>query len=299
MREFQTAALSALVGSSLGLLVLWLWPSPLAVRPENGERGVRRKAALRRSKLFRLVEPAIRNIGYHLSNLGPRPLHAWVEARLTQAGRPWGLNASELFACSAIVSLFGGLTGALLCAGTDRASGAGAIVGGTLGMCIPLFRVDEMSKIRRMAISRLLPQAIDLIVMSMKAGLDFPGALRQAAGQLGARNPLGFEFNQLLYRLSLGWSRQDALDAFAARIPDSAVREFAASIAQAEKHGTPLARVLGRQAEMMRIRRSQAAEQAAARAAVLILGPLMLIFACVFIILLGPFVIRFLRGGLI
>jgi tight adherence protein C len=77
------------------------------------------------------------------------------------------------------------------------------------------------------------------------------------------------------------------------------VRQFVGAITQAEKRGTPLAEVLTTQARVLRTKRSQAAEQAAARAAVLIMGPLMLIFACVFIILLGPFIIKYIRGDII
>ncbi|MCP4603814.1 MAG: type II secretion system F family protein, partial [Proteobacteria bacterium] len=109
-------------------------------------------------------------------------------------------------------------------------------------------------------------------------------------------NPLRFEFEHILQKLSLGWSRRTALDELSVRIQAPQVRQFTSSVNQAEKRGTPLARVLSTQAEVMRTKRSQAAEQAAARAAVLILGPLMLIFACVFIIILGPFVIKFMRG---
>jgi tight adherence protein C len=132
----------------------------------------------------------------------------------------------------------------------------------------------------------------------MYAGLDFQGAIRQVVSYLEKRNPLRFELEHLLRRLSLGWSREDAIWEIAKRVPLPAINQFASAVSQAEKRGTPLARVLTTQAEVMRTQRSRAVEQAAARAAVLILGPLMLIFICVFIIILGPFVIRYMRGEL-
>jgi tight adherence protein C len=76
------------------------------------------------------------------------------------------------------------------------------------------------------------------------------------------------------------------------------VREFVSSVAQAEDKGTPLANILTIQAQTQRLRRSLAAEHTASAAALMLLGPMTLIFLCVIVLLLGPVVVRFASGSL-
>jgi tight adherence protein C len=277
-------------------LLHWLLPSSMQPSPESGERGRRRKEALDRGGFFRRIEPLMRLISTRISTLPLGGLRGHLEERIEQSGRPWGLNGDDLSAFSMLTGVAAGLAGGVMFSHLGRGPAAGAIIGVVFGASVPWFKLDEICKKRRVAICRGLPQAVDLIALSMEAGLDFSGALSQVIGQMKTDNPLRFEFEHILRRLSLGWSRQAALKEFAVRTPIVQVRQFASSVIQAEKRGTPLAQVLSTQAEVMRTKRSQAAEQAAARAAVLILGPLMLIFACVFLILLGPFAIKFIRG---
>ena len=88
------------------------------------------------------------------------------------------------------------------------------------------------------------------------------------------------------------------MEGFASRIPTDQVREFVNSVVQAEEKGSPLARVLTIQAQTQRLRRSVAAEETASEAAIMLLGPMTLIFLCVIVLLLGPVVIRFMTGGI-
>ena len=88
------------------------------------------------------------------------------------------------------------------------------------------------------------------------------------------------------------------MEGFAARIPTDQVRELVNSVVQAEAKGSPLANVLTIQAQTQRLRRSIAAEESASEAALMLLGPMTLIFLCVIVLLLGPVVVRFMTGGL-
>ena len=88
------------------------------------------------------------------------------------------------------------------------------------------------------------------------------------------------------------------MEGFAARVPTAQVREFVNSVVQAEAKGSPLANVLTIQAQTQRLRRSIAAEETASEAALMLLGPMTLIFLCVIVLLLGPVVVRFMAGGL-
>ncbi len=288
--------LASLTALAAVATIVWLWPSALPASPQAGERGRMRQKALAKHDWFRLLEPLIRLVAGRIATVPLVGMKARMETRLRESGRPFGLDADDLLSMSILAACGSAFLGGIGCSLLGRGPGAGAVIGSVIGIVFPLFRVDDAARRRRIAVCRGLPQAIDLVALSMEAGLDFPGALSQVAGQLDVDNPLRFEFEHLLQKLSIGWSRQAALTELAVRIPAPQVRQFVSSVTQAEKRGTPLARVLSTQAEVMRTKRSQAAEQAAARAAVLIIGPLMLIFACVFVILLGPFVIKFIRG---
>ncbi len=135
--------------------------------------------------------------------------------------------------------------------------------------------------------------------MCMGAGLDFPGSLRQIIDSAAEPDePIFEEFAQILRELELGYTRRRALQGFASRVPTAAVRELVNSVAQAEEKGTPLASVLTIQSQTQRLRRSVAAEQGASAAALMLLGPMTLIFVCVIALLLGPVVVRFMTGGL-
>ena len=126
----------------------------------------------------------------------------------------------------------------------------------------------------------------------MGAGLDFPGALRFYVNESGDKGePLVEELKRILDELELGHTRSQALKGFAARVSADSVRDFVNAVVQAEEKGNPLADVLAIQAEMLRMRRSVAAEEAAARAGVMMMLPLMILMADVLMILFGPFVI--------
>ncbi|HHH28490.1 MAG TPA: type II secretion system F family protein, partial [Polyangiaceae bacterium] len=105
------------------------------------------------------------------------------------------------------------------------------------------------------------------------------------------------EFRFMLRELELGRTRRQALENFADRCPTEAVRDFVGTVIQSEEKGNPLAEVLRIQATMLRMRRSVMAEEAAARAAVLMMGPLMLIFSAIILVLLGPFIVQSMESG--
>jgi tight adherence protein C len=290
--------LALAVGVLTVLAFDWLWPAVLPARPDSGERGRRRKEALAKHGLFRRFELLMRVLSTRVATWPMGGLRARAEAATRRSGRVLGMNGDDLMAISIIGAAFASVLGGFISKAVFEEASCGLIIGALVGACFPWFKVGDAAKRRLVAVCRGLPGAIDLIALSMEAGLDFPGAVGQVAARLTSDNPLRFELEHLLHKLTLGRSRAEALEELALRVPEAPVRQFTSSVIQAEKRGTPLAEVLATQATVMRTQRSQRAEQAAARAAVLIIGPLMLIFVCVFIIILGPFVIRYIRGEL-
>jgi tight adherence protein C len=138
-------------------------------------------------------------------------------------------------------------------------------------------------------ISRRLPYAIDLLALGMGAGLDFPGAVRQVVEKSGSPDqPVVEEFTLMLQSLQLGRTRQQALEEFAARAPTESVIEFVGSVVQAEMRGNPVADVLRIQAEVSRRKRSVRAEEAATKAGVKMIMPLVLVFIAILLLIVAP-----------
>jgi tight adherence protein C len=212
------------------------------------------------------------------------------------AGDFMGLLAEELIGLSVLTCLAGLVAGYV----AGRVSGMGAIlvIGcGAFGAIAPSMTVSSTSAERFKDVNRRLPYAIDLLALGMGAGLDFPGAVRQVVEKSGAPNDaLVEEFTLILQGLQIGRTRRQALEDFAERIPTDAVKEFVGAVVQAELRGNPVANVLRIQAEVSRQRRSVRAEEAAAKAGVAMVGPLMLVFVCILILIVAPMIMKIQQG---
>jgi tight adherence protein C len=149
---------------------------------------------------------------------------------------------------------------------------------------------------------RSLPDALDLLTICVEAGLGFDAALARVADKWN--NELSREFARALQEIQLGKLRREALRSMADRIDVPEVSTFVAAIVQAEELGVSIAKVLRIQAEEMRRRRRQRAEELARQAPIKMLPAIaFLIFPAIFVVLLGPAVIRIMTmemsfGGL-
>lgn len=267
--------------------------------PRLGYRGTQRRRALDAGNLFASTELVIRFVAGLLASFGTPldRLRERQELELRRADYPLGLLPDEYSALSLLSALgLGGIT-----AGICVVSGKSLIwvaVGAGFGLLLPSLQVREIIRNRVKEISRGLPQAIEIAAMCMGAGLDFPGALRLVSGQrTGSRGALSRELSAILEELELGHTRRQALQHFAERVPTPAVRDFANAVIQAEEKGNPLGRVIQIQGRLLSQRRSVLAEEAAARAGVLMIGPLVLLLGCILLLLMGPFIVKG-AGGL-
>ncbi len=221
-----------------------------------------------------------------------------AEALLREAGAPLGLDVDELFGL-----VFAGVAASCAVAfgiAIWRGLGAGIyIVAVGVGAGLPFMWLSEQGTERFKSINRGLPQALDLIVMAMGAGLDFTGSVRQVVERWSdKRDPMYHELSRTLHELGLGKTRKEALEDLAARAPTELVRTFVANVVQAEQRGTPLVEILSVQADVARTRRFQTAEKIAGRAGVVVLLPLMLIFAATILVLFGGLIVKGMRGTL-
>lgn len=218
----------------------------------------------------------------------------WLEANAVRAGeerREAARVAGRQILCGAagcaagVVFLAGGLSPAL------------AVALPLLGAALPALALRDGAKRRQVAIGRALPWTLDLFGLAVEVGADFNVALVRVVEQ-GRGGPLEEELARVLKELRIGSSRQEALEALAARTGHPAVARFCTAVIQAERLGTPLRRVLRDQADDLRVARCQRAEQLAGEAPVKLLMPLLgCVFPCVFLVLLGPIAFAILFGG--
>jgi tight adherence protein C len=150
---------------------------------------------------------------------------------------------------------------------------------------------------RHHAITRALPYNLDLLTLSVEAGLDFAAALGKVV-EKGRKGPLADELHTTLKELKLGKTREEALRNLAARVDLTTLNSFVHALIQADKMGTPLGKILRILATQMRIERTQRAEKLANEAPVKLLLPLIgFIFPTIFIMLFGPIAYQVFFGG--
>ena len=290
------AACIALLGGLSGL-TFELVRKPPAPRPLLGNRGLKRSQALGRGGLFAAVEPAVRYLAARLSGVLPRRLRGILSRTLIQSGDHLGLSEDELVAMSAISAACIGWVAVLLSWSLDLPMSVAAPALG-VGGSLPWFRLRSVAHDRVKRVTRSLPSVIELAAMCMGAGLDFPSSLRRVVeSSAQSEEPIVEELERVLQELDLGCTRRSAMNGLAIRVPSDEVRELVNSVLQAEDRGSPLARVLTIQAHSLRLRRSIAAEEMASEAALMLVGPMTLIFLCVIVLLLGPVAVRVMTGG--
>jgi tight adherence protein C len=168
----------------------------------------------------------------------------------------------------------------------------GVAIGGTLGWRLPMVIVQRRAKERYERIDRDLPELIDLLVVSVEAGVGLGGALQMIAVRMDG--PLGDELRLMLQEQSMGLSNDQSLGKLLTRCDTVSVRSFVRSLQQGERLGVSIGSILRSLAVEMRTRRRQAAEERAQKAPIKILFPLvLLIFPAMFIVLLGPALFAF------
>jgi tight adherence protein C len=163
----------------------------------------------------------------------------------------------------------------------------GAVVFGVLGWMAPLVILNRRARLRTERIDYELPELIDLLVVTLEAGLSFLASLHQAAERI--TGPLGSELRLTLQEQRMGLAVNDALEGMLRRCETPALRTFVRSIIQGEALGVSTGQIMRNLAVEMRKRRRAVAEQRAQKAPIKLLFPLiLLIFPAMFIVLLGP-----------
>jgi len=166
---------------------------------------------------------------------------------------------------------------------------AAILVGAIGGFFLPDLVLTRLITRRQESIRHALPDALDLLVICMEAGLGIDQALVRVGEEMALTAPaLAEEFQIINREQRAGKPRLDAWRSMAARVDLEFVRQFVSMLVQTERFGTPIANALGVFADTMRMRRTQIAEEAAAKTGVKMLFPLLLCLLAVFVVAVGP-----------
>ncbi|MBZ5626885.1 MAG: type II secretion system F family protein [Acidobacteriia bacterium] len=172
------------------------------------------------------------------------------------------------------------------------------LIGVVLGFFGPDIVVTQMCKRRQESIRHALPDALDLLVICMEAGLGIDQAMVRVGEEIRLTSPaLADEFQIINREQRAGKPRLDAWRSMAERVDIDYIRQFVSMLVQTERFGTPIANALGQFSDGVRLRRMQAAEEMAAKTGVKLLFPLVFfIFPSIFVVLLGPAVLNIAKG---
>lgn len=266
---------------------------------------IRRQAASRRERKSvvdeemalpftqRVLAPMVERVARVVRRKTPSKAQDALQLKLQRAGNPF--TPVRFLGMQIMASVVAGLLGFLLASptlGTKPVLGVLLIlVVAMLGWRIPDFMLSRLITNRREKIDRALPDVLDLLSVSVEAGLGLDGAVQKVGEKFP--EPIAGEFRELLKSIRVGTPRADALREMAERSGVADMRTFTAAVIQAEQLGVAISRVLKSQAEALRIKRKQRIEEKAMSLPIKMLFPLILfIFPTIFIVVLGPVMIQ-------
>lgn len=248
----------------------------------------------------RVLAPVIRRARAFLNRRTPEAQRQALEQLLDRAGRPANLSPTDVTLMRYAFGVLGLIGGALLAFPrfTPLMSVIVVVVLTALGFfSVPLWlrlRGDS----RRASIQRALPDAIDLMVISVEAGLSLDGAIQQVGTKLKGKNPLGDEFERVVTEIHLGNTRQQALLAMGERTKLDEVTQLVQALSQSEQMGVPIAKMLRTHSESVRAARRQRAQERGGRAGLMMLFPMIgCIFPTIWIVLVGPALLILIVSG--
>jgi len=259
-------------------------------RPAAPASGHRERVPAWRQQMVAAVMGWLARAAHRLSPAGQTTR---IRRRLDLAGNPAGIDVDRVLAWK----MAGAGAGAVLAAVVPALLGAGplvaagtCIVGALVGFELPTMVLYQVANNRTERLQSDLPDSLDLLTISVEAGLSFDAALAEVARN--TTGPLAGEFFRVLQEMQIGVGRGVAIRSMGERTDLPELRQFSSAMVQADTLGIPMAAVLRVQAREMRIKRSQRAEEQAQKVPVKILFPLIFcILPTLFLFILGPAVI--------
>jgi len=250
----------------------------------------------------RIIKPIIKGMAQFIGRFAPQRNIENMRRRLELAGKPYGWGPTEFLGVRGLAGILLAVLAFLLMTVTGQPAGKrllATLVAAGLGFyLLPTLWVSSRITNRQTEIVKALPDALDLLTISVEAGLGFDAAMSKVASKW--ENELSLAFTRVIQEIQMGKLRREALRDMADRMDVPDVTSFVAAIIQADQLGVSIAKVLRIQSEQMRIRRRQRAEEKAHQAPVKMLFPMaFLIFPALFIVLLGPAVLVVMKSGVL
>lgn len=240
------------------------------------------------------AERVLAPMGERLVGIGRRITRADTAERLRRrldiAGNPAGWDVERVIGVKALgLGVLGGLA-LIYCLISGKSLPMLMLTTGGLGafgFVLPNVLLHNVGQKREEQMRRALPDALDLLTISVEAGLAFDAAVGRVARN--TEGPLAGEFSRVLQEMQIGVGRMDAMRALGERSTIPELRGFVTAMVQADSFGIPIGQVLRVQSKEMRVKRRQRAEEAAQKVPVKILFPLIFfILPCLFIVVIGP-----------
>ena len=289
-----------LVGALAGLAIIFVWMAlaPSGRPKEAGERlekyldtptAIIDAEVMSRSFSSRVIVPGLRKLLGLLGRMAPKQNVEKTGEMLVQGGSPMNLSVLDFFGLRILAAaLFAG--GYLVLMGTSGPildALMYALLVGAVGYLLPKFWLGSKVRSRKHDIQRALPDALDMLTIGVEVGLGFESAMMRVGEKW--ENALTREFRRSVAEMRVGSTREEALLRMAGRcgVPD--LRSFVAILVQSSKLGVSIAEVLHTQADQMRVKRRQRAEELARQAGIKMVFPLVFfIFPALFVVILGP-----------
>ncbi len=238
----------------------------------------------------RILLPIFNKIGDIASRFTPQATLESTTLKIEMAGNPMQMDPSFFLGMRFVVAVFFGGAVFLVFALTSRNWVQGLALSAIflmIGFFFPQLWLSGRITARQKVVFRALPDALDLLTICVEAGLGFDAAM----GKVNEKwdNDLALEFGRVLQEVRLGKLRREALRDMADRLGVSELTSFVAAVIQSEQLGVSMAKVLRIQADQMRVRRRQMAEEEAHKAPIKMIFPIaLLIFPSILLVLLGP-----------
>jgi tight adherence protein C len=246
--------------------------------------------------LRRVLYPFVRELRRSFSRKMSGEKETQIETKLLQAGNPLGMTPVDYrllqITSTTVLPMIFGLI-AFLALGELGSTLLMIFLGFILGLLLPAYYLQMKTKERSRQALKELPDVVDLLTVSLEAGLGFDSALSKLISNKDGI--LSREFHRCLEEIRLGKTRREALQGVRHRLLVDEISILISSILQAEKLGISMVKILRIQSHEVRQQRKQRAEEAAMKAPIKMLFPLVLfIFPSLFIVLLGPAIIQFM-----
>lgn len=242
----------------------------------------------------RILTPIAKSFAEIFQWIAPKSLRRVMEERMILAGGFGKLTVDEfLLLCGFLAISLPGVVGILLMAikaPYNKIIGL-SMIAFVMGLVLPILLVNQKIARRKLSMQKDLPDVLDLLTVSVEAGLAFDGALAKLTEKM--KGALVEEFNRVLQEIRMGVTRRESLAALGKRCNVADLSLFTTSLIQADQLGVSIGNVLRVQSVSMREKRKQRAEEKAMKAPIKMMLPLVLfIFPTIFIVLLGPAMIQ-------